>query len=299
MTNALLISTLYKGPHYGSLSPYKSDIISNHKKFAEYNNMDYRLYNGGELEYRFDAISPYTFTKYDIPVNPMSTFPGVGKLYAILAAKEDYYPEVSYFVFVDFDSIFLNKALLSDKSNYVKETASYVNHIASFSGKQFPYQYDTSFFYYYCMYNGISYDDLEKYAGDCRYNSGLFIVNSKFITKESVDSYVEFCKSVHEDKVHNVKQRLKPGSLMRIPYTTGTNSDIKEHSIFHPSDEVYFQYQRLVTNKQHDGTHYPILNENWNFIGDIENNWKALSHLNHIHCINKSQIPIALDRSNV
>ena len=63
--------------------------------------MDYRLYNGGELEYRFDAISPYTFTKYDIPVNPMSTFAGVGKLYAILA-KEDCY-QVSYFVFVDFD----------------------------------------------------------------------------------------------------------------------------------------------------------------------------------------------------
>ena len=296
----MLISTLYKGPHYNLLSPYKSDIISNHKKFAEYNDFDYRLYNGGELEYRYDAISPYEFSEYDIPVYPINTFPGVGKLYAILAAKEDY-PGVSYFVFADFDSIFLQRSLLTDVDNYdgKERKLNYQNHMATFSGRQFPYLYDNSFYYYYSMYKDITYSDLEKYSDSHRFNSGLFVVNREFITQESVDEYVNFCKDVHEDKTFYTFCHSKETSGMRLKYTEDDNKDDNNHALFHPSDEVYLQYQRMHVRKNVNNTHYPTLDSSWNFIGKIQDNWEDVKHLKHIHCIDKSQIPIALEKSNV
>lgn len=293
----VLVSTLYKGVHYDYMKKYKSDIIKNHKSFAEFNDMDYRLY-GDELQYRNKSLHKYEFSQWNIPVNPLSMMPGIGKLYAILNAIEDY-PEKSYFVFADFDSIFMKKTLLLDPNNYYINTHNYEKHIATFSCVQSPYRYDTSFFYYYCMYKGMTYNDIEKYSNRYRYNSGLFVVDKTFITHELVDEYVKFCLNIHEDKMEYSKHIDKHISFsgMRLPYEESDSLSLENHSIFHPSDEVFFQYLRTLRNKEYDSTTmYPVLNETWNFIGDIKDN---ISDINHVHCIDKDNLELCLENSNV
>lgn len=159
-----------------------------------------------------------------------------------------------------------------------------------------PYLYDSSFFYYYCMYKNLTYNDLELHSNAHRFNSGLFIVNSDFITQDDVDEYVDFCKGVHEDKVFNTFHDSKKTSGMRLTYTEDNSKDDDKHALFHPSDEVFFQYQRFNMNKKHEGTYYPVLDSSWNYIGNAQYD---LENVNHIHCIDKSQIPIALEKSNV
>lgn len=292
----MLVSTLYKGPHYELIGPYKKDIIANHKKFAEYNDMEYRLY-GEELTYRFKNIKPYHFTKWDIPVNPLNILPGIGKLYAILSAIEDY-PWIKHYMFVDFDSVFINKVKIKDESNYVDEI-NYENAEATFSRQQSPFLYDMSFFYYYCMYKGITYKDIQNYSPEYRYNSGLFIVNKKFISNDSVNEYVDFCLKLHENKMYHSKSNSNNKDGMLLPYEKSDLLGKDKHAIFHPSDEVWFQYRRTQLLKDKDNNiHFPMLNDTWNVIGGKDNTG-IIKKANHIHCINKSGIPYCLENSNV
>jgi len=192
--DTMLISTLYKGVHYDLIKPYKQDIIKNHKAFAEFNSMDYRLY-GGEIPYRYD-LGTKTFTEFNMTYDILNLFPGIGKLYSILAAQEDYPRKASY-IFVDFDSVFMNNVQLNSNNTLISGQDIY-KHKLTVSCRQNPYLYDTSFLYYYCMYTGMTFNDIKHLR--YRYNSGLFIIANGVITRELVDDYVNFCIDIYKKK---------------------------------------------------------------------------------------------------
>ena len=201
-------------------------------------------------------------------------------------------------MFVDFDSVFINKVKIKDESNYVDEI-NYENAEATFSRQQSPFLYDMSFFYYYCMYKGITYKDIQKYNPEYRYNSGLFIVNKKFITNDNVNEYVDFCLKLHEKKMYYSKSNSNNKDGMLLPYEKSDLLSKDKHAIFHPSDEVWFQYRRTQLLKDKDNNiHFPMLNDTWNVIGGKDNTG-IIKKANHIHCINKSGIPYCLENSNV
>ena len=286
-TDTMLISTLYKGVHYDLIKPYKQDIIQNHKRFAEFNDMKYRLY-GDEVPYRYNLIDR-TFTEYNIPLNIMGAFPGIGKLYTILSAIEDY-PEMIYFVFADFDSVFMEYKKLDDVDNCIIDQQCYKNHVLTVSCRQKPYLYDTSFLYYYCMYTGMTFEDIKTLR--YRYNSGLVILNKKTITETMVNDYVNFCIDIHKHKQQNYTTEPKNTHAMTLPYKEVSSSD-QEHLLFHPSDEVFFQWLQMR------------IKSNGDFVAELKPSWNQLhtdavniNNAYHVHCINKEIIPTMLALSN-
>ena len=79
---------------------------------------------------------------------------------------------------------------------------------------------------------------------------------------------------------------------MLLPYEKSDLLSKDKHAIFHPSDEVWFQYRRTQLLKDKDNNiHFPMLNDIWNIIGGKDNTG-IIKKANHIHCINKSGIPI-------
>jgi hypothetical protein len=288
-TNTMLISTLYKGVHYDLIKPYKQDIIQNHKRFAEFNDMKYRLY-GDEVPYRYN-LTGRTFSDYNIPINAMRVFPGIGKLYTILSAIEDY-PEMSYFVFADFDSVFMEYKKLDDVDNCVLDQQCYKNHVLTVSCRQKPYLYDTSFLYYYCMYTGMTFEDIKTLR--YRYNSGLVILNKKIITETMVNDYVNFCIEIHKHKQQYFITEPQNTHAMTLPYEEISSSG-QEHLLFHPSDEVFFQWLQMR------------IKSNGDFIAELKPSWNQLhtdtvfdiNNAYHVHCINKEIIPTMLELSNV
>lgn len=287
-TDTMLISTLYKGVHYDLIKPYKQDIIQNHKRFAEFNDMKYRLY-GDEVPYRYNLIGR-TYTEYNIPLNIMGAFPGIGKLYTILSAIEDY-PEMTYFVFADFDSVFMEYKKLDDVDNCIIEQQCYKNHVLTVSCRQRPYLYDTSFLYYYCMYTGMTFEDIKTLR--YRYNSGLVILNKKTITETMVNDYVNFCIDIHKHKQQNFTTEPQNTHAMTLPYKEVSNSD-REHLLFHPSDEVFFQWLQMRIKSA--GDYIAELKPSWN---QLHTDTYDINNAYHVHCINKEIIPTMLELSNV
>ena len=293
MINTLMLSTLYKGVHYDTMAPYKQDIIKNHKAFAEFNNMEYRLY-GGEIPYRF-GLSDRTFTKYDIPFDILELCPGIGKLYAILAAQEDY-PNRGHYVFVDFDSVFINKIQLNSNNTIIPDQDIEGLNL-TVSSRQNPYLYDTSFLYYYCMYTGMTFDDIKHLR--YRYNSGLFVVANGVITNELVNNYVDFCIDIHKKKsyysTYGNKEEMNETHAMTLPYSN-VKVNCNVHGLFHPSDEVFFQWLQIKLKSE--GIHVAELNNSWNGL-NIRPEDSDFKDKNHIHCIDKTLIPEVLKNSNI
>lgn len=289
----MLISALYKGAHYDLIKPYKRDIIQNHKRFAEFNDIEYRLY-GDEVPYRY-KLTDRTFSEYNIPLNIMGSFPGIGKLYTILSAIEDY-PDITYFVFADFDSIFMEYKKLGDDDNCLVEQQSYRSHLLTVSGRQKPYLYDTSFLYYYCMYTGMTFEDIKTLR--YRYNSGLVVLNKKVISETMVNDYVNFCIDVHTHKQQYHITESEKTHAMTLPYSeVGILSS--EYNLFHPSDEVFFQWLQMRIKS--NGDFIAELKLSWNQTNTDPNyiNGDEISDVYHVHCINKESIPTMLELSNV
>ena len=292
--DTMLISLLHQGAHYDLIKPYKQDIIQNHKRFAEFNDMEYRLY-GDEVPYRYNLVGR-TFSEYDIRLNIIGSLPGIVKLYTILSAIEDY-PNITYFVFADFDSVFMEYKKLDDDDNYLIKHQSYRNHVLTVSCRQQPYLYDTSFLYYYCMYTGMTFEDIKTLR--YRYNSGLVILHRDTITETMVNDYVNFCIDIHKHKQQYYMSKAEKTHAMTLPYNeVGINNS--EHNLFHPSDEVFFQWLQIRIKSSDD--YVAELKPSWNQTNtdpDYINGDDNISGVYHAHCINKETIPTMLELSNV
>lgn len=289
----MLISLLHQGVHYDLIKPYKQDIIQNHKRFAEFNDIEYRLY-GDEVPYRYNLVGR-TFSEYNIPLNIIGSLPGIVKLYTILSAIEDY-PNITYFVFADFDSIFMEYKKLDDADNCLIDQQTYRKHVLTVSCRQKPYLYDTSFLYYYCMYTGMTFEDIKTLR--YRYNSGLVILHRDTITETMVNDYVNFCIDINKHKQQYYISEPEKTHAMTLPYDEVGISDTK-HNLFHPSDEVFFQWLQMRIKSSDD--YIAELKPSWNQTNTDPNyiNSDEISDVYHVHCINKESIPTMLELSNV
>ena len=274
-----LISSLYKGPHYSPMVKFKDDIIENHKAFATINDAEYKLY-GDDLYDRFPYLR-YTFSEYNIKVDVLQVMPGIGKIFATLLAFEEN-PNLHYVAYADFDSLFVKENHLLATKNYVNQIGPYYEHDVVRSCVQHPFLYDMTYLHYYCMYKGITFEQINKQL--YRYNSGLYIVSRNFITEKSLKDYVDFSKDIHEKKGYYSSMHIDNANFMTLPY------DDEKDDMFHPSDEVYWQY--LMINRP--DKFICTLTPDWNFIGKIQSK-KHLYEQSHVHCIDKSEIEKVLN----
>ena len=274
-----LISSLYKGPHNTPMSKFKDEIIENHKAFATINDAEYKLY-GNELYERFPYLR-YTFSEYNIKVDMLQICPGIGKMFATLMAFEED-PSLHYVAYADFDSLFVKENRLDDKKHYVKELGPYYIHDVVRSCIQHPFLYDMTYLHYYCMYKGLTFEDMNRQR--FRYNSGLYIVARDFITEKSLKEYIDFAKDINEHKTYYSPMNIDKANFMTLPY------DDTKDDLFHPSDEVYWQYLMIQRNKSFIST----LTPEWNFIGSVQHK-KHLHLHNHVHCIDKNEIEKVLN----
>ena len=174
-------------------------------------------------------------------------------------------------------SLFVKENRLDATKHYVNELGPYYLHDVVRSCTQHSFLYDMTYLQYYCMYKGLTFEDMNKQR--FRYNSGLYIVARDFITEKSLKEYIDFAKDINEKKAYYSSLDLEKANFMTLPY------DDTKDDLFHPSDEVYWQYLMIQRNKSFVST----LTPEWNFIGSIQHKRHLYLH-NHVHCIDKNEI---------
>ena len=273
-----MISTLYNGPHYSAMQKYKDRIQANHIAFAEYNNIPYKLYDE-KILYDYNLIRQHDDKTINIP----GFMPGIGKMFACLQAFLDF-PELEYVMFVDFDSLFLNSEKINNAANY-ENGATYKDNKITRSCRQHAYLYDMSYVYYYCIYKNKNFEEVNKLL--YRYNSGLFIIKRDTFDIDMLNDYVNFSYQIFLEKSDFVDS---VPNHMNISYK---ESQSAEHQLFHPSDEVFWQWLNIECPQD-----ISVFNNKWNYLGspwhDITNisepRKNQLHNLVHVHCINKDNI---------
>jgi hypothetical protein len=275
MNNLKIISTLYNGFNFSKIEKYKSHIIDNHTEFSKFNNADYILYTD-ELLGKYNLNRPLPGKDYQW--HGHSVCHGIAKWYAVIETFNNF-PECEYVMFADFDSVFLQNVDISNPRNYTDNT-SYAGHPLTVSGPENPGNYDSGYFYYYCIRTGKTYDDIAKYTR-IKNNSGLFIVRRGFVIKEHVDMFVDIAYDIFIKITQDFVNLANLEGIHGIHY-----SDINDHSliknVFTPFDEVFLQWLKIENKLTCDHT----FNKSWNFLSYTA----KIDDPIHVHCIDKSQL---------
>lgn len=296
MDDVVMISVLYPGQTFNEMQKYYDQILQNHMNFAGNNSIPYKLYDE-ELLMKYNLIrhhvSPLDSNAKSI--NIPYFMPGIGKLYACLQAEKDF-PNAKYIMFIDFDSLFLQNANIEQESFYENGKTFRQNKITR-SCRQQTYLYDLPYLYHYCMYRKITLEQMNTLH--YRYNSGLFIIERDTFNLDMVNEYVNFSYSIHLEKCEWVDMNNLKRNHMNLSYTeVNDNHNPKEHLVFHPSDEVFWQWLHIT-----DPSEISVFNSNWNYLGapwDImPDNLTQKQQVEfvqqkfdiiHAHCIDKSNI---------
>jgi len=251
-----MMTCLYKGHLYDLYREYSADIVRSHEEFAQFNNWDYFVM-GDEINniYRLESWR-------DTNIDARCDCLGMNKWYAMNWVFENTdYDEI---LLIDFDSKFIYNTALDLGDCDIKATYLTLS----------PY-YDTVWFLYYCMYRGVTFEQLNQ-AVPNKFNTGFIKVRRGFFTQEDLDNFVDFaCQTLSDVKYSERKSWIHMsnadmGRIHEIHNTTLT-----------PFDEVFLVYQIM---KQH-----PVI-EPFDKRFNVNRTELVESNTAHVHfCVNKER----------
>lgn len=212
-SSVALVSSLYEGNMYRQYIGYVDQVIENHTRFSDYNEMPYYLMNGT------------TNSLYGLDVGwKTDMLLGMNKWFAMYHLFQ--ITTHDKLVFVDYDSAFL-------KNEKIDTFEPGVTGLSPIHGS--PY-YDSVFLLLYCMYTGMSYESLIEHTDSSKYNSGFMIIDRSFFDKIQLDKFVDFAVDIHERKAMGERSWV---SMHNFDY--GNINDTTSTTLT-PFDEVWLMH---------------------------------------------------------
>lgn len=249
-----VVSILHHGHIYDRYMKYIDQVIDNHTTFANNNSFDYFLFNS-QVNHEYN-LQLDNFNGPDICL-------GMSKWYAInhLFENTDY----QAVLFVDYDSCFLK----FDNFRVPDDLC-----LSPVYGT--PY-YDAVFLLYYCLANGITYQQFIQNTKARKYNTGFMYVTRDFFTKTELDKFVDFAKHVYSQCENRDDTWIAQGNFDYSNIMNHTNLTLT------PFDEVFLMYNIIKNN------HEPI-NIFDTDVYNVNNMDIVTDQTQHVHfCTDKSQ----------
>lgn len=267
-----MVCCLYKGHRYKLYKQYYNQILENHLKFANINKFDYFLFNDN-LNNTIDALQD----RPEFAVFPKTFCFGISKWYALDYIFKN--TEYTHILMIDFDTAFLKY----EKINF---DLSQQQILSDTGVNQY---YDSVYFLYYCLVNGIEYKDFCKYTYK-KYSTGFILIRRDFFTKQNLDNFVNFACKLKKEKFLYDNGILKDIHWIHTCDFSHKNIHDTSQTTITPYDEVFLTYQ-LLLNK----TKFPSIFEQgkFNITGPFQwnNNLPQVSkEVTHIHFNIKSEL---------
>jgi hypothetical protein len=221
-SKTLLLTCLYNGHLYDLYKKYSQDIVSSQENFAKFNGWDYAVI-GDEIN------DIYGLTSWkNTGIDARSDCLGMNKWYAMHWVFEN--TDYDRILLVDFDSKFLKMKTLDLDENVLTLSKLTLS----------PY-YDSVWFLYYCLYQGITFEQIDN-AFPFKANSGFIKVSRGFFKRQDLEEFVDFaCKTLSEVKFSKDKRswiHMSDADMGAINNTVSTTLT--------PFDEVFLIYQMMI-----------------------------------------------------